>query len=102
MLDSETQFKTEFSQRGLGPVYELISKFLDPKLANSFEINTVILYILDVYGKTSKNKYFGLMYLLSAMIYVIRSNEEQLTFNQLIQQIQHHLFPMDLKFLRLC
>jgi hypothetical protein len=53
MLDSETQFKTEFSQHGLGPVYELISKFLDPKLANSPEINTVILYTSVVYGKTN-------------------------------------------------
>lgn len=90
MLDSETQFKSEFSQHGLGPVYKLISKFLDSKLANSPEINTVMLYTLVVYGRTSKNKYFGLMYLLSAMIYVIRSNEERLVFNQLIQQIQHH------------
>ena len=90
MLDSETRFKTDFVQHGLGPVYDLITKFLDPRLANSPEIMSVLLCTLSVYGKTNKNKYFGLMYLLSSMICVIRSTEEQLVFNQLIQQIQHH------------
>jgi hypothetical protein len=51
MLDSETQFKTEFSQRGLGPVYELISKFLDPKLADSLNARMTRI------TKNSKNQF---------------------------------------------
>lgn len=90
MLDSETQFKTEFNRYGLGPIYELIIKFLDLKLTSSPEIMNVIFYTLVVYGRNNPNKYFGLMYLLSSMICVIRSDEERLAFNHLIQQIQHH------------
>lgn len=90
MLNFEGPYKTEFSKYGLGPVYTLVTKILNPRLTDSNEIMSIILYIAVVYGKTNKNAYFGLMYLLSAMICVIRSNEERTAFNYLIQAIQHH------------
>ena len=90
MLNFEGPYKTEFSKYGLGPVYTLVTKIFNPRLTDSNEIMSIILYITVVYGKTNKNAYFGLMYLLSAMICVIRSNEERTVFNHLIQAIQHH------------